>query len=92
MVNYINTEWTCKEGVSVYESSNELNYICELYHKGLKSLVRVRNLNVWSFMEHLEHTTEKCDLEFQRLMNGLDISNYQKKEDSEKSKCEMLRI
>ena len=37
-------------------------------------------------MEHLEHTMRKYDLEFQRLKNGLDISNYQKKENLEKSK------
>ena len=86
LVKYVYTEWTCKEGVSVYESSNKTNNLCELYHKGLKSLVRVRNPNVWSFMEHLENIMKKYDLEFQRLKNGLDIINYQKKENLAKSK------
>ena len=62
-------------------------------HKRLNSLVRVRNPNVCSFMEHLEHTMKNYDLEFQRSKNGLDTRNYQKKENLEKRKSEMrLRL
>ena len=37
-------------------------------------------------MEHLVQTIKKYDLEYQRFLNGLNISNYQKSENAEKCK------
>ena len=83
---YVNSEWACKDGLSVYSSGFTTNNACEIYHKGLKSKIRIKAPNIWSFMEHLEQTIMKYDLEYQRLENGLNISNYQKRENAEKCK------
>ena len=86
LLKYIIKEWANKEGVSVYASKDKTNNACEIYHKALKSKIRVKRPNIWSFMEHLEEIIQKYDLEFQRLENGLDISDYQKQQNIENTK------
>ena len=86
LIKYINSEWASKDGLSIYSSGFTTNNACEIYHKGLKSKIRIKRPNIWSFMEHLEQTIKKYDLEYQRFSNGLNISNYQKSENAEKCK------
>ena len=88
LIKYNNSEWTSKDGLSVYSSGFTINNACEIYHKGLKSKIRIKRPNIWSFMEHLEQTIKKYDLEYQRFSNGLNISNYQKSENSRNVKDE----
>ena len=63
------------------------NNCCEVYHRSLKSLMRVKKPNIWAFMECLEKNLIKYDLEFQRLKNGLEIDGRSKKDvDSERQR------
>ena len=86
LLKYIIKELANKEGVSVYASKDTTNNACEIYHKALKSKIHVKRPNILSFMEHLEEIIRKYDLEFQRLENGSDISDYQKQQNIENTK------
>ena len=54
LIKYINSEWASRDGLSVYSSGFATNNACEIYHKGLKSKIRIKRPNIRSFMEHLE--------------------------------------
>ena len=56
------------------------NNCCEVYHKSLKSIIRVKRPNLWAFMEFLEKNLKKHDLEYQRKKNGLEIGGRSKKD------------
>ena len=68
---YIKREWIERNDFSVYNSIQKTNNCCEVYHKSFKSLIRVKKPNLWSFLEYLERTLIKYDLEYQRMKNGL---------------------
>ena len=56
------------------------NNCCEVYHKSLKSIIRVKRPNLWAFMEFLEKNLKKHDLEYQRKKNGLETGGRSKKD------------
>ena len=65
------------------------NNCSEVYPRGLKSLIRVKKPNIWAFIESLEKTLKKYDLEYQRLKNGLDIGERSTKDiNNEKKRIE----
>ena len=49
-------------GLPVYHSMQKTNNCSEVYHRGLKSLVRVKKPNIWAFIESLEKTLKKMIL------------------------------
>ena len=85
--SYIKKEWIVRNDMSVYNSLQKTNNCCEVYHRSLKSLIRVKKPNIWAFMECFENNLIKYDLEFQRLKNGLEIGGRSKKDvDSERQR------
>ena len=64
----------------IYGSIQKTNNCCEVYHKSLKSSIRVKKPNIWAFMEFSEIKKKKYDLEYQRLKNGLDIGERSRKD------------
>ena len=76
---HIKREWVNRNDFSVYGSIQKTNNCCEVYHKSLKSIIRVKRPNLWAFMEFLEKNLKKHDLEYQRKKNGLEIGGRSKR-------------
>ena len=85
LITYMKKEWIKRNDLSVYHAIQKINNCCESYHKELKSIIRIKRPNIWSFMESLEKILIKYDLEYTRLLNGLEIGERRKK-DIEKEK------
>ncbi|KAI6646365.1 hypothetical protein LOD99_9236 [Oopsacas minuta] len=52
--NYIKREWMNRNDLSISHSIQTTNNCSEVYHRGLKSLIRVKKPSLWAFMECLE--------------------------------------
>ena len=84
LITYMKKEWIKRNDLSVYHAIQKTNNCCESYHKELKSIIRIKRHNI-CFMESLEKILIKYDLEYTRLLNGLEIGERRKK-DIEKEK------
>ena len=89
---YIKKEWIVRNDFSVYNSMQKTNNCCEVYHRSLKSLIRVKKPNIWSFMEYFEKNLIKYDLEHQRLKNGLEIGGRAKQDVNNERKRENCKV
>ena len=51
----------------------------KIYNKELKTVIRVKKANIWTFIELFQRILVKYDLEHERLLNGLEIGERRKK-------------
>ena len=79
LIAYIRREWIERNDFSIYQSVQKTNICCEVYHRELKAMVRVKRPNIWSFIVFLKKNVIKYDQEYQRFMNGLPIGERRKK-------------
>ncbi|KAI6657091.1 hypothetical protein LOD99_15877 [Oopsacas minuta] len=78
--SYIKREWINRNDLSISHSIQTTNNCSEVYHRGLKSLIRVKKPSLSAFMECLEKTLKKYDLEYQRMKNDLEIGERSAKD------------